>query len=113
MGSTAGRLADRRRRIESLRRGDYSAGEHIVVVGMDIAARAGFDPRAGIVLWRKMAEASKGQPPQWLSTHPSHETRTEEIRRNLQSTLPVYARTRGVAVSALPPYRSNVGEPVR
>jgi hypothetical protein len=37
MGSTAGRLADRRRRIESLRRGDYSAGEHIVVVGMDIA----------------------------------------------------------------------------
>jgi len=83
------------------------------LVGMDIAARAGFDPRASIVLWQKMAAASKGQPPQWLSTHPSHDTRIEEIRRNLQATLPVYARTRGVAVGALPPYRSNFGEPVR
>jgi predicted Zn-dependent protease len=83
------------------------------LVGMDIAARAGFDPRASIVLWQKMAAASKGQPPQWLSTHPSHDTRIEELRRNLQATLPVYARTRDVAVGALPPYRSNFGEPVR
>jgi predicted Zn-dependent protease len=83
------------------------------LVGMDIAARAGFDPRASIVLWQKMAAASKGQPPQWLSTHPSHDTRIEELRRNLQATLPVYARTRGVAVGALPAYRSNFGEPVR
>ena len=83
------------------------------LVGMDIAARAGFDPRAGIVLWEKMAAATKGQPPEWLSTHPSHETRIEEIRRNLQPTLPVYARTRGTSAAALPPYRSNNGATVR
>lgn len=83
------------------------------LVGMDIAARAGFDPRAGIVLWEKMAAASKGQPPEWLSTHPSHETRVEEIRRNLQATLPLYARTRGTTAAALPAYRSNNGAAVR
>ena len=83
------------------------------VIGMDLAARAGFDPRAGVVLWQKMAAASKGQPPQWLSTHPSHESRIEELRRNLQTALPTYARTRGVAVDSLPPYRSSDGATVR
>jgi predicted Zn-dependent protease len=83
------------------------------LVGMDIAARAGFDPRAGIKLWEKMAAAGKGQPPQWLSTHPSHKTRAEEIRRNLDATLPLYAKAIGRDVASLPPYRSNFGEPVR
>ncbi len=83
------------------------------LVGMDLAARAGFDPRAGVVLWEKMAAASKGQPPQWLSTHPSNENRIGEIRRHLGQTLPLYARATGRSVDALPPYRSNFGEPVR
>nr|MCU0952868.1 M48 family metallopeptidase [Burkholderiaceae bacterium] len=42
------------------------------LLGLDLAARAGFDPRAAISLWRKMAAASRGQPPQFLSTHPGH-----------------------------------------
>ena len=83
------------------------------LVGMDLAARAGYDPRAGVVLWQKMAAASKGQPPQWLSTHPSHDTRIDEIRRNLDRTLPLYAKATGRSVGSLPPYRSNFGEPVR
>ncbi len=83
------------------------------VVGMDLAARAGYDPRAGVVLWQKMAAASKGQPPQWLSTHPSHDTRIDEIRRNLDRTLPLYAKATGRSVGSLPPYRSNFGEPVK
>ncbi len=83
------------------------------VVGMDLAARAGFDPRAGITLWSKMSAASKGQPPQWFSTHPSHEARTEEIRRNVAKTLPLYAAATGRSVGSLPPYRSNAGDPVR
>jgi predicted Zn-dependent protease len=82
------------------------------LVGMDVAARAGYDPRAGVVLWQKMAAASKGQPPQWLSTHPNHGTRIDEIRRNLEKVMPVYARAVGKPVSALGPYRSNVGDPV-
>ena len=83
------------------------------LVGMDLAARAGYDPRAGVVLWQKMSAASKGQPPQWLSTHPSHDTRIAEIRQNLKDVMPLYARARGTTVDALPPYRSNAGEPVR
>ncbi|MCM5571520.1 M48 family metallopeptidase [Burkholderiaceae bacterium FT117] len=111
-GDIGGQLASGAARLTMLKFGRDDEVE-ADLVGMDIAARAGFDPRAGIVLWQKMAAASKGQPPQWLSTHPSHETRIEEIRRNLQATLPVYARTRGVAVAALPPYRSNTGQAVR
>ena len=40
-------------------------------MGMELAARAGYDPRAGVTLWQKMGAASKGAPPQFLSTHPS------------------------------------------
>ena len=84
------------------------------VVGMDLAARAGYDPRAGIVLWQKMAAASKGQPPQWLSTHPSHDTRIAEIKRQLEATLPLYAAARGTTVAQLPPYQSKApAKPVR
>ena len=83
------------------------------LVGMDLAARAGFDPRAGVKLWEKMAAAGKRQPPQWMSTHPAHETRIEEIRRNLDKVMPLYAKATGRRLSGLPPYRSNVGAPVR
>ncbi|MEP6790387.1 MAG: M48 family metallopeptidase, partial [Ramlibacter sp.] len=40
------------------------------LVGMEMAARAGYDPRAAVSLWKKMAQVKKGSPPQWLSTHP-------------------------------------------
>ena len=60
------------------------------VVGLDLAARAGFDPRAGVTLWQKMAQASRGAPPQWLSTHPSGPNRIKEIERHLPEVLPLY-----------------------
>jgi len=94
----------------SFSRGDETEAD---IVGMDLAARAGYDPRAGIKLWEKMAAVSKGQPPQWLSTHPSHTTRVDEIRKHLKETLPLYAKAKGTDVASLPPYRSNYGEPVR
>jgi predicted Zn-dependent protease len=62
------------------------------LVGMELAARAGFDPRAGVSLWQKMAQASKGAPPQWLSTHPSGTTRIADIEANLPKVLPLYVR---------------------
>jgi predicted Zn-dependent protease len=62
------------------------------LVGMELAARAGFDPRAGVTLWQKMAEASKGAPPQWLSTHPAGSTRIADIQANLPKVLPLYQR---------------------
>ncbi|MHB8949903.1 MAG: M48 family metallopeptidase [Rhodoferax sp.] len=64
------------------------------LVGMELAARAGFDPRAGVTLWQKMAAASRGAPPQWLSTHPSGNTRISDIERNLPKVTPLYERVR-------------------
>jgi predicted Zn-dependent protease len=82
------------------------------LVGLELAARAGFDPRAGVIVWQKMAAVGKGQPPQWLSSHPSHDSRITEISRNLDRVMPLYASARGVSPSELGPYRSNVGKPV-
>ena len=62
------------------------------LVGMELAARAGFNPRAGVSLWRKMGAAQKGAPPQWLSTHPSGSTRIADIEANLPRVLPLYER---------------------
>lgn len=62
------------------------------LVGMELAARAGFDPRAGVSLWQKMAAASKGAPPQWLSTHPSGTTRIADIEANLPKVMPLFKR---------------------
>lgn len=64
------------------------------LVGMEIAARAGYDPRSGVTLWQKMSAANKGAPPQWLSTHPSGSTRIEEIQANLPKVMPLYERSK-------------------
>lgn len=70
-------------------RGDESEAD---LVGMELAARAGYDPHAGVTLWQKMARASQGAPPQWLSTHPSGPTRIRDIELNLPKVQPLYAR---------------------
>lgn len=72
------------------------------LVGMELAARAGFDPRAGVTLWQKMAAANKGAPPQWLSTHPSGNTRIAEIEANLPKVMPLYERARRPKTSEPP-----------
>lgn len=73
------------------------------LVGLDISSRGGFDPRAGVTLWRKMSAASKNAPPQWLSTHPSGSNRIVQIERNLDLVLPLYARAIGKTTETLPP----------
>lgn len=60
------------------------------LVGMELAARAGFDPRAGVSLWKKMSAANKNAPPQWLSTHPSGKTRIADIEANLPKVMKFY-----------------------
>jgi predicted Zn-dependent protease len=64
------------------------------LVGMELAARAGFDPRAGVSLWQKMGATNKNAPPQWLSTHPSGTTRITDIQANLPKVLPLYERAK-------------------
>jgi predicted Zn-dependent protease len=78
------------------------------LVGLDIVARAGYDPRAGIALWQKMATVGKSTPLQWLSTHPAGSSRIAEMRKHLPSVMPLYAGAKGADASALPPYRSNM-----
>jgi predicted Zn-dependent protease len=63
------------------------------LVGMELAARAGYDPRAAITLWQKMGQASKGAPPQWLSSHPTGATRIADLQRNVPRVMPLYERT--------------------
>ena len=60
------------------------------IVGMDLAARAGYDPAAGVTLWQKMMAANKGAPPQWMSTHPASDTRIREIQAKLPKVQPLY-----------------------
>lgn len=62
------------------------------LVGMELAARAGYNPAAGVTLWEKMAAASKGAPPQWLSTHPAGPTRIRDIEANLPKVQPLFER---------------------
>ncbi len=62
------------------------------LVGMELGARAGYNPRAGITLWQKMGAASQGAPPQWLSTHPSGSNRIADMQANLPRVLPLYER---------------------
>jgi Zn-dependent protease with chaperone function len=61
------------------------------VVGMELAARSGYDPAAGITLWQKMLQAQKGAPPQWLSTHPSGPSRIQDIQAKLPKVQPLFA----------------------
>ncbi len=62
------------------------------LVGMELAARAGYDPASGVTLWQKMASASQGAPPEFLSTHPSGNTRIKDIQANLPLVEPLYSR---------------------
>jgi len=78
------------------------------IVGMDLAARSGFDPRAGVTLWQKMGLVNQKAPPKWLSTHPAGEDRIKEIRKHYPEVMPLYARAKGINLANLPPYRSNV-----
>jgi predicted Zn-dependent protease len=65
-------------------------------IGVELAARAGYDPRAAIRLWEKMAKSSGGgQPPKWLSTHPSHEDRLKDLQIYAAKVMPLYQASKG------------------
>ena len=72
------------------------------LVGLELAARAGYDPQAGITLWRKMAAANKNAPPQWLSTHPAGETRIADMEAAMPQVLPLYAKAQKPSKAGTP-----------
>ncbi len=65
------------------------------VVGQDLMARAGFDPRKAVDLWQNMIAASGGnRPPEWLSTHPNPQARISEMQSRASALIPVYEQAR-------------------
>lgn len=64
------------------------------VVGQELMARAGFDPRQAVSLWQNMIAAGGSRPPAWLSTHPDPQSRMDELRSRAVGLVPVYEQAR-------------------
>ncbi|MBS0225140.1 MAG: M48 family metallopeptidase [Proteobacteria bacterium] len=64
------------------------------VVGQQLMARAGFDPRKAVNLWQNMIAAGSARPPQWLSTHPDPQARLGELNKRAGGLMPVYEQAR-------------------
>ena len=59
-------------------------------IGLELMARAGYDPRAAITLWTKMKAQGQGGTPKFLSTHPEPRDRIKDIEKLLPRVLPLY-----------------------
>ena len=64
-------------------------------IGVELAARAGYDPHAAVSLWEKMLKLGGSQPPQWLSTHPSNESRIADLKTYSERVMPLYQAAKG------------------
>ncbi|MBW0448026.1 M48 family metallopeptidase [Paraburkholderia phenoliruptrix] len=83
------------------------------VIGSDIASRAGFDPRAAVTLWDKLAQATRSSREQgFIYVHPYSQSRRQDIIKRLPDMLPLYAKAIGKTVDALPDY-AGMGRPRR
>lgn len=65
------------------------------IMGVELAARAGYDPHAAISLWEKMNRLGDGRPPEFLSTHPSPENRAQVLARTSDIVMPLYRQSAG------------------
>ena len=64
-------------------------------IGLELTARAGYDPRAGVSMWQKMIKASSGgRAPGFLSSHPTESSRVQQIEALLPTVMPLYAAAR-------------------
>ena len=63
-------------------------------IGLMYMARAGYDPRQAIAFWERMSEAGdRNEPPEFMSTHPSHGTRIERLKALLPEAMAEYQRS--------------------
>ena len=63
-------------------------------IGVELAARAGYDPHAAVTLWQKMGQVGGAAPPQFLSTHPSPQNRQEDLMNYAARVMPLYEAAR-------------------
>jgi predicted Zn-dependent protease len=59
-------------------------------IGIELAAKAGYDPRAAVTLWQKMAKVGGKRPPEFLSTHPAPENREKKLASLIPQMMPYY-----------------------
>lgn len=71
-------------------------------IGLILMAKAGYDPEAALSLWRRMEEQGKGAPPEFLSTHPSYDTRQQKIASWIAEARTYYRRDPKLTVDPLP-----------
>ena len=67
--------------------------EEADVMGLELMASAGFDPRESTQLWRNMAAAGGGQPLEFLSTHPNHDSRIDALQARMEEARRLYQAT--------------------
>jgi metalloendopeptidase OMA1, mitochondrial len=79
-------------------------------VGLELMAKAGYDPRASVRVWKKMSQMTGKQPPEWLSTHPSHETRIQDLEAQMTQALAIYENSTRATVAKLPPIQQREGK---
>jgi len=61
------------------------------VIGQELMARAGFEPKASVKLWQNMSKLSKNSPPEFMSTHPANDTRIKQLTQHLSVSSPLYS----------------------
>jgi predicted Zn-dependent protease len=75
-------------------------------IGIELAARAGYDPKAAVTLWEKMGKLGGGAPPEFLSTHPSPANRATRLKELAVKVEPLYAAAKGRKDEAVPSFLS-------
>ena len=64
------------------------------LIGLELSARAGYNPNAAITLWNKMAKASEGAPPEFMSTHPASDSRIASLQAAIPKVMPLYQQAK-------------------
>jgi metalloendopeptidase OMA1, mitochondrial len=79
--------------------------------GLKLMAQAGYDPRAGVEVWKRMEAAGGEQPPEFLSTHPSHSTRIKDLEEGMGEALAIYQKAAKAPNAELPAIDKRKGAP--